>query len=372
VQAALRLSRISGLAHEPLLRAITASGEEAIAAYRAWRRGVDFEGPIDGETTALLPQLYGALARLRLEDPLAGVFKGIGRRAWYENQTLLSAAQPALRALADKGIRFVAVGEVPLVLGCYGSLSQRRIGQIDLVVSPGEARDAVRLIRDTGWQAALLAEEEVTYRHVRQFAGPDNRSLALHWRFIGSAPRTTVDDFFRQRCQLWRLQDVPALMLNGDAMLLHLLLSDIPPPAAMPALWIADIISVLRQGAESADWPAVASFAIKQKLAARLEQRLRLLAGFGVEVPAAELRRLGDARGLPETIDRLLLQPPLRCAAGMPSKALSVLPDYLRSDCRADLVRSVAVFSHFLRHRWGLHGRRQILPAIVRGLRRRR
>src|SRR5262249_30020952 len=106
LDAVIRPSRIAGLTHEPLLRAITASGDEAIAAYRAWRPSVDFAGPIDGETTALLPQLHGALTRLGLEDPLAGIFKGVGRRAWYENQTLLSSVQPALQALASHDIRF--------------------------------------------------------------------------------------------------------------------------------------------------------------------------------------------------------------------------------------------------------------------------
>jgi len=64
-------------------------------------------------------------------------------------------------------------------------------------------------------------------------------------------------------------------------------------------------------------------------------------------------------------MDRLLLRRPFLRAAGMPSKSLSVFPDYLRSECRAGLARSTNVFPHFLRHRWGLHGRRQILRAVA-------
>src|ERR1700690_865451 len=88
------------LERELLLRALTSAETEALAAYKAWRATVDFSGPIDPETAALLPQLYEALLKLELDDPLLGIFAGVSRRAWYENHTLLASVQQALECLA--------------------------------------------------------------------------------------------------------------------------------------------------------------------------------------------------------------------------------------------------------------------------------
>ncbi len=374
-RAAGRLPR-PALERELLLRTITGSGPEAIAAYRAWRPSIDFTGPIDGETAALLPQLHGALTRLGLDDPLLGVFKGIGRRAWYENQTLLAGIQPVLETLRRKGIDFVLVGEIPLAHAGYQSLYLRRIAGADIVVNPADASEAARLIKDDGWQGGLLADEEVTYRHRRRFSGPAARVLTLRWRFIGAAATASADRFFWARTQPWNVLDASALRLSANAALVHLLLSDIPSPGAMPALWIADLLAAIeKSGVDKAgagiDWPCIVSFAIEERLASRLRQRLGLLGDYGAVIPDASARRLREARSnLPEVIDRLLLRR-LCGGAWRQSIGWTVLADYLRSDSRTGLPRGVTDFAHFARHRWELSGRRQILPAVARHFLRR-
>ncbi len=360
------------LEHDLLLRAIVAGPQEAAAAYHAWRPGVDFDGPIDEETTALLPQLHAALARLQIDDPLAGIFKGIARRTWYENQTLIAAAEPALAALVREHVDFTVIGEVPLVLSCYGSLYLRRIGQVDILVAPPQARRAANLIIEAGWRGGPLAEEEVTYRHVRRFAGAADRALALHWHFIGSAAGKEADRHFQARTEAWTLQGVPTRQLAPPAMLLHLLLSDLPAPGPKPALWVADIRSALAYAGNQANWQAIVDFAIAESLAARLQQRLLLLEEYGLAPAASQMHRLAAARtGLPDVIDRYFLRRQLRGAKLTPARGWNVFADYLRSDRRAGVARGLAEFSHFLRHRWGLGGRRQILPAIARHLLRR-
>ena len=363
---------MAGLEHDLLLRAIVASPAEAAAAYHAWRPHVDFEGPIDEETTALLPQLHAALARLQIDDPLAGVFKGIARRAWYENQTLLASVEPALAALVHRQIDVTVIGEVPLVLSCYGSLYLRRIGQVDILVTSQQAREAAELIIEAGWRAGPLAQEEVTYRHVRRFAGTGDRTLALHWHFIGSAASNAADRHFQVQSEPWTLQGVATRQLAPAAMLLHLLLSDLPAPGPKPALWVADIRSALAYAGDQVNWRAIVDFAIAESLAARLQQRLLLLGVYGIVPPAAEMHRLASARtSLPEVIDRFLLRRQLRGAKLTPARGWNVFADYLRSDRRAGVASGLAEFPHFVRHRWGLGGRRQILPAIARHLWRR-
>lgn len=363
---------MAGLEHDLLLRAIVAGPEEAVAAYHAWRPGVDFEGPIDEETTALLPQLHAALARLQVDDPLAGVFKGIARRAWYENQTLLAGVETALAALVDHQIEFTVIGEVPLVLSCYGSLYLRRIGQVDILVAPQQAREAANLIIELGWRGGPLAEEEVAYGHVRRFAGTADRALALHWHFIGSAASRSADRHFQAQTEFRTLQGVAMRQLIPAAMLAHLLLSDLPAPGPKPALWVADIRSALAYAGNQVNWRAIVDFAIAESLAARLQQRLGLLHDYSIIPPAVEMHRLAGSRtNLPEAIDRFLLRRQLRGAKLTTARGWNVFADYLRSDRRGGVAAGLTEFPHFVRHRWGLGGRRQILPAIARHLWRR-
>jgi putative nucleotidyltransferase-like protein len=358
------------LERELLFRAITSSETEAVAAYKAWRSTVDFEGAIDPETTALLPLLYEALLKRGLGDPLLGIFAGVSRRAWYENHTLLASVQQALDCLAREQIGCVLVGEVPLVLTHYKSLYSRRIGQIDIVVSARQAQLAARLLNAAGWATdSPLAAEEVTYNHVRRFTGPAGRVLDLHWHFIGSAPGAATDEFFwaaRQPCVVHGAQ---AWHLSPTAMLLHSLLADTPMLATMPALWVVDELALLAGTAKELDWARIVAFAIEKRLASRFQRKLQLLVHFGASIPDPAAKTLRDASaGLPEVIDTVIRCSQMRKQKYIPIGRRGVFADYLRSDRRPGLSHGVSDLSHFVRHRWGLRGRREILSVVARGI----
>jgi Uncharacterised nucleotidyltransferase len=356
------------LDHELLLRAITQSGAEAAKAYAVWRPTVDFSGPIDPETTALLPQLHEALLALGLEDPLMGVFKGICRRAWYENQTLLASAEQVLVHLGDADIANILVGEIPLAVTYYKSLYARRIGQIDIVVAPRQLRAAFAVLADSGWNPdGPLADEEIAYRHAKRFAGAGDRTLYLHWHFSGPAANAAADEFFRSEIRPCLLHDRQARQLSPTAMLLHWLLAEAPVFGAMPALWVADARAIMAEAGHEVDWARIAAFGVEERLTARLEQKLRLLGQFGVAIPdrATGLLRQAPA-SVPDVIDKIVLRGPDRRRRRKAADKWGVLADYLRSDRRQGLAHGMSDLSHFVRHRWGLRGRREILPVIAR------
>src|ERR1043166_5548953 len=270
------------LARELLLSVITGNAAEAVAAYNAWRPSVDFTGPIDAETSALLPQLHQTLVRLELDDPLMAIFAGISRRAWYENQLLLVSLRQLLEALTNERIDCVLVGEVPLVLNYFESHKPRRIERLDIVVSSAAAQQAARLLNAAGWVSARpLAEEEIAYNHMKRFTGPNARILDLHWHFVGSAARASVDEFFWAARQTSNLQEVGACYLSPAAMLLHSLLDDHSLLASMPARWVADELALIAGTANAIDWNQIVAFALEEKLASRLRRKLELLKRFG-------------------------------------------------------------------------------------------
>ena len=354
------------LERELLLRAVTSEGSEAVAAYKAWRATVDFKGPIDPETAAMLPQLYESLLRLGLDDPLMGILAGVSRRAWYENQTLLASLQRALDSLAREQVDCALVGEIPLVLIYHKNLHSRRIGQVDIVVSPGQAQRAARVLSTAGWTAeSPLAAEEVTYKHMKRFTGPASRILNLHWHFIGSASSAAADEFFWAARQPFVVHGADARRLSPTAMLLHSLLADTAELAAMPALWILDERTLIAGAEQELDWAQIVAFATKEKLASRLRRKLQLLDRFGVAVPDLAANTPPHGRlSLADAIDRIILRHRTRRREYTPIGKWGVVADYLRSDRRTGL-RGVADFSHFVRHRWGLRGRREVIPAAA-------
>jgi len=357
---------------EFLLRAATGSGGEALAAYKAWRARVDLDAAIDHETLALMPLLYGSLQRLGLDDPLLGRLKGICRRCWFENQLLLRSAREAVACLAEAGVGCLLVGDLPIALTYYEGVSARSIRRVDAVVLPRQAQLAEGRLRAAGWSAGSpLRDEEVAYNHVKRLIGPAGQVLALHWHFLEAASSEAADGSFWAAGEEFTLDGRSARRLSPTGLLLHLLLGGSHPEKELPGLWIADALVVIRGAAERLDWSRMIGFAIAQRLAVRLERKLQLLSGYGAPVPEPAVRALREARtNLPESIDALVLR-----SKGGRQKRIAlwrcdVLADYLRSDRRAGLLNRPSDFSHFVRHRWGLRGRRELLPVLARHFRR--
>ncbi len=285
-------------------------------------------------------------------------------------RTLLASVQQALDSLAREQVDYALVGEVPLVLTHYRSLHSRRIEQIDIVVAPGRAQHAARLISASGWAVqGPLAAEEVAYHHMKRFTGPAARILNLHWHFIGSASSAAADEFFWAARQPFVVHGADAWRLSPTAMLLHSLLGDTAQLAAMPALWIADERALVAGAEHELDWAQIAAFAANQKLASRLRHNLQLLARFGVPVPDLTARTRPDGRAsLADAIDGIILRHRTQRREHTPIGKWGVFADYLRSEPRTGLLRKAADFSHFVRHRWGLRGRREVLPVAARGV----
>lgn len=354
-----------------LLRAITASDAEARAAFAAWRGQVDLDAPLGDETMALLPLLYASLQKLAVEDPFMGRLKGVSRRIWYENGVLLERVGRVVAALSGAGLKWVLTGELPLVLFHHQSLSARRIGQVDVLLRPGEAeRAATVLIRQGMMAGAPPRPEEIAYNHKKRFDAGAGMAIALHWHALAAAANGAADEFFWHAAQEGDLDGAPIHRLSTQAMLLQWLLGADGLREAMPRLWIADALALAGGDRQAPDWAELADFAIRQKLAGRLARRLRLLTEWGLPVPDAIFRRLGQARqSLPEYVDWLASGRRADRHRSALLRRSAVLADYLRSGRRTSLIARPADFSHFVRHRWGLQGRRQLLSILLAKLR---
>jgi hypothetical protein len=355
-----------------LLRAITATGTEARAAFAAWRSRIDLDAPLGGESMALLPLLYASLQKLAVEDPFMARLKGVSRRVWYENSMVLERTGRAVAVLSGAGIQWLLAGDLPLVLYRHESLSARRIGQVDVLLRPGDAERAAALLVGAGLMiGAPPRPEEVAYSHEKRFDAGTSMAIVLHWHALAAAANEAADEFFWRAAEDEELDSAPIRRLSAQALLLQRLLGADGLQEAMPRLWIADAFALGSGNRQASDWAQLADFAIRQKLAGRLSRQLRLLIEQGLPVPDATIRRLAQARpSLPECVDWLAFGRQANRRRPAVLRRSAVLADYLRSGRRIGLLARPVDLSHFIRHRWGLQGRRQLLSILLAKLRR--
>ena len=355
-----------------LLRAITASDAEARAAFAAWRGRIDLDAPLGDETMALLPLLYASLQKRAMEDPFMARLKGVSRRVWYENSRLLERAGGTVAALSGAGIPCLLTGDLPLVLHCHENLSARRIGQADILLRPEGAERAASLLVERGLVVGVPPRpEEIAYHHEKRFDAPTGMAIVLHWHVLAAAANAATDDFFWHSSEAGELEGVAVRRVSTQALLLQRLLGAEGLRERMPRLWIADVLALADGAGPAPDWAPLADFAIRQKLAGRLTWRLRALTEAGLPIPDAVIRSLEQAKpSLPEYVDSLALGGRANRRRPAVLRRSAVLADYLRSARRPGLLARPADFSHFVRHRWGLKGRRQLLSILLAKLRR--
>ena len=81
-----------------MLRAAILPGQSGLEAWDKWVACADIDH-LDLGSFRLIPLLYRNLRRLGVEHELLGRFRGIHRRAWYENQMALQRLSGLLRFL---------------------------------------------------------------------------------------------------------------------------------------------------------------------------------------------------------------------------------------------------------------------------------
>src|SRR5262249_32937094 len=140
-----------------------------------------------------------------------------------------------------------------------------------------------------------------------------------------------------------------------------------------PIRWIPDALIVLRR-ASDIDWDHVVTFARRHRLTHRLGFGLSVLAEkYGAPVPATVIDALRAApTSLLERLENsVVLRDSRRLYSHPITKQWCIFADYLRVARRRDPIGFIADLPHYLRYRWRLRGRSEILPVVLRGLARR-
>lgn len=355
-----------------VLKAATADGAEALEAFHAWRQTIDLEGDFDRGTYRLLPLLYHNLSRLRVSDSLMGRLKGIYRRTWYKNHRLFHDVGPAIAGLEKAGIKTLLLKGAPLVLTYYENHGVRPMSDVDVVVPYEDAKRAIDLLEELGWRGDRTSSTvDLLYSHAVQFVNDKDGEFDLHWHVLFEASSEDANRVFWNSARDFDFQGVPTRQLDPTGMLLHVALHGVRWNPEPPIRWIPDAMAVINAAGDEINWQRAVSFAREHKLARRLELALNYLAlNHAVPIPAAVLEELKTSKaGLMERVDSAATLRDLSEGRAWANAAVA-LADYWRHNRTNGAFRYLFGFPHYLRYRWGLNRRRQIILVVLRALAR--
>jgi hypothetical protein len=136
---------------EALAHAAMRPPGEALEAWRRWRTsGLDPRR--DPVALRWLPLIGWNLQHTNLDSASRALFREALQGMWASNVRLLDAAAPVLDALAAAGVRVMLLKGAALALTVYETPGLRPIGDVDLLVDPGQAPAAVDLLAAHRWR----------------------------------------------------------------------------------------------------------------------------------------------------------------------------------------------------------------------------
>jgi hypothetical protein len=272
--------------HERLLRAAFGAEEQAVAAFRLWKRDIDID-QLDGGSQAILPLAHHNLTRIGLDDPLLPFCKGFYRRTWYLNQLNFHHMTGILRALHQVGIRrLLLLKGASMAVAYYRDHGLRAMGDFDFQVPLDQSQAVPAMLVDWGWRP----KSPLPRRHGWDFTDADGRKLDLHWYALYACSTPGIDDDFWAAARPAKLEDVPVEVLAPTDQLLHVIAHGVRFQGGTPLRWIADALTILNLAVaenDPIDWPRFVAAAHRRELADMAFDGLSYLAArFEAAIPA--------------------------------------------------------------------------------------
>jgi hypothetical protein len=211
-------------------------------AWEHWRAGIDLTAlPYDCQL--LLPALGPSLSTWLGDDPAAGIFQGIIRLIWTQNQLRLREACDVMSRLRTASVRKPAVvGPLSWALRTNPPAVRAIPDNLMFLVSREDVGKAYQVLLGAGWQpySDSPSGEWLDWSGHVSFAR-DKLHLHLCWRVVLTKPEDALEC---ERAFLAYLQEIewngaPMLTTSPEATLLHILHGG-PESDSLP--WQADVL----------------------------------------------------------------------------------------------------------------------------------
>jgi putative nucleotidyltransferase-like protein len=280
---------------EMLLKAALLTGDEALDAWQQWKLTVNIDR-LDQGSYRLLPKVYHNLKSERSSDSLMGKLKGVYRHTWYKNQLLFHRAAILLTSLQGAGIETLCLKGAAIIVLYYRDAGLRHMDDIDVLVRPHQALEAMRVLKNSGWQPIHQDSESwLTYEHAAEFRDNANRNVDLHWRVMWDGrPHVPDDDFWEAAVEI-KIAGVETLALHPSDQLLHVCVHGANWNVVPPLRWVADAMTII-QSASPINWNRLIEQAEKRELTLLMHETLAYLRGLlNAPVPSVVLQTLRAA-----------------------------------------------------------------------------
>ena len=357
-----------------LLQAALQTGNPALDAWAAWRRG-DIE-KLDDASFRMLPLLYSNLRAQGVADPVLEVYKGVYRKTWYKNRLFLHRIAGVLEELGDAGIRTMTLKGAALAVLCYADPGLRPMDDFDVLVPAGQVEDAIGVLDRHGWSPQQpwpgpVTADYLCTRHAHNFRDAENRALDLHWHVLIESCAPGADDDFWAGALPMTLYGVPTLALSPADQLLHCCAHGSSWSPVPPMRWAADAATLIRKPYAPLDWDRFVAQAQKRHLVLTMLGALLYLARLDVAIPQEVVTQLETAPV--SRLERSAYHTKTRCYSLLgwwPALWYRYLLYSPLHDGRSRAGR-LAAFPRYLQHTWELPGLRY-LPSVAfaRGMRR--
>jgi hypothetical protein len=286
-------------ASDLLIQSAISPPAQARRAWQAWtaRRSLD---EANWAEVRMLPSIAARALELGIAPEMLPRLDGIRRFVWAGAQKKLLAARPVLEQLARNGLSPLVLKGAAMI-AAYPTMAGRRfLRDVDILVLPDRAMEALALIDRAGWRnprEPISEEAGLLYLarcHALGFHGPDGGEIDLHRFAMEPNCLPGDDDRLRARAVEAKFFDIPCQRPAGEDMLLHVLEHSFRRDPDQVLDWSLDAAQLI--GAGSLDWDIVVDESLRRHVAVPVEARLRYLEeSCGLVVPASVLAALEPA-----------------------------------------------------------------------------
>ncbi len=316
------------LEQELFLQAALLPGESGRTAWRNWKQNVSWEKDLDAGSFALLPLLYAHLKELGVDDPDMGRFKGIYRKVWYQNRTLLHETANILRLFEADRIKTMVLKGAALSQLYYKDFGLRKMHDLDVVIPVADRRRAIDVLTRAGWKPRIrplssLTDSNLDWHHAWSFEDGRGFQLDLHWNVLTGRLRTGTEEGLWTAAVPLHLEGVTTRTLCPTDQLLHTCIHGVRWSPMPPIRWVADSIFILKGAQPGIDWERLIGLAEKCRMVLTVREAFAYLwESFKAEIPDWVLQRLNGFAVTPREYRYYA------CAVAPQSALLGELPVY--------------------------------------------
>ena len=217
-------------------------------AWDRWRTGIDLAS-LPHPSQLFLPALNPALCTWLADDPAAGIFQGIVRLIWTQNQLRLREACEVMSVFEAAGVRKPAVvGPLAWALQTKPPAVRAIPQNLMFLVSREDVAKAYQALLGAGWQpySGPPSGDWLDWSGYVSF-GRDNLHLHLYWRVLATKPEDALEceRAFCAGLQTIEWNRTPLAITSPEATLLHIL-EDSAESRSLP--WQADVLLTATPG----------------------------------------------------------------------------------------------------------------------------